>query len=98
MLSAALSVAAIADSQAQDIRLAVRFRPHPPVHRVVVRPVRPGPRYVWVEEEWTPRGRRYDYHPGYWAVPDRGGAIWIKGHWYQHPNGGWAWMPGHWRY
>ncbi len=84
---------AAAQSKAQEI--IVRERP---IHRgpVIVRPVAPSPRHVWVAEEWTPAGSAYTYRAGYWALPPRPRAVWIAGHWGHRP-GGYAWIPGHWR-
>lgn len=81
------------DSQAQII---VRVRPPRP--RVVApRPPMPGPGRVWVEEDWRPRGRTYEWHGGYWTAPPRAGARWIPGHWARR-RGGEVWIGGHWRY
>ena len=93
MLLAATSLFAVASSNAQII---VRVRPHRPGPAVVVRTPAPSPRHVWVDEEWTPNGREYAYHPGYWAMPPHPRAVWISGHW-AHRRGGSVWIPGHWR-
>ncbi len=71
----------------------------PPAPRVVrVRPMVPGPGYLWVDGYWYPRGNRYRWHEGYWTLPPYEGANWVgsryeggmflEGHWsgprYQH--------------
>lgn len=60
----------------------------------------PGPRpysgAVWVGPEWQWRGGRYESVPGYWARPQRYGAIWVPGHW-KRSFRGYKWVPGHWR-
>jgi hypothetical protein len=77
-------------------QIVVRVRPNRPSAVVVARPHRPSDHHVWVAEEWTPNGARYDYHAGYWAVPARPGATWVAGHW-GHRHGGYVWIAGHWR-
>lgn len=93
MLASAISLFAVASSSAQVI---VRARLGRPATAVVVRPVRPAPRYVWVSEEWVPSGRSYVYHPGYWVEPPRPRAIWVAGRW-RHHHHGYVWVGGYWR-
>src|SRR4051812_24056878 len=93
MLITAALLFGVADSNAQ---LIVRYRPHRPGPRAVVRVGRPTPRHVWVDEEWTPSGRTYVYKQGYWAEPPRPGAVWVAGHWAHRPRG-YVWIPGHWK-
>lgn len=94
MFKALIIVAMLAftavESHAQVI---VRVRPVP--QRVAVVP-RPGPRHVWVREEWVPVNGRYVWHGGYWAAPPRPRAIYVQGHW-RHGYRGWVWVPGYWR-
>ena len=94
MMSLGLSLFAGAGAKAQEVVVRARLgRPH---GVVVVRPVRPSPRHVWVGEEWTPGGGTYVYHAGYWAEPPRPRAVWVNGHWGHRPRG-YVWIPGHWR-
>jgi len=93
MLLAITSLFAVANSSAQ---IVVRIRPHRPGPAVIVRTRPPSPRHVWVGEEWTPNGRAYAYHPGYWALPPHDGGVWIAGHWANRPGGS-IWIAGHWR-
>jgi hypothetical protein len=93
MLISAISLFAVATSQAQSI--VVRVRPPRPTTYAATRPHRPSPRHVWVAEEWTPQGGSYAYHAGYWAMPPRPHAIWIAGSW-RHSARGYIWVPGHW--
>ncbi|MDB4924076.1 YXWGXW repeat-containing protein [Mucilaginibacter sp.] len=90
--SAAIVLFVIANGSAQVV---VRTRM---VHHrtVTVRPARPSANHVWIESEWTPRGRTYVERPGYWAVAPHPGGIWVSGHWAHHPRG-YVWVPGHWR-
>ena len=83
---------------AQESRAQIVVRVRPPRPAVVVtRPPAPSPRHVWVEEDWRPHGRSYQWHGGYWAAPPRDRAMWVPGHW-GHRRGGEQWIPGHWRY
>jgi len=53
----------------------------PPPPRVVrVRPVSPGPDYVWVDGYWYPVHGRYVWHGGYWTRPPYAGAVWVGPH------------------
>lgn len=91
--SAALVLFATADSSAQII-VRSRLTHHRTV--VVTRPARPSANHVWIESEWTPRGRTYVERRGYWAAPPRPHAVWVAGHW-AHRRGGYIWIPGYWR-
>jgi len=93
MLAAIASLFAVASSNAQ---IVVRIRPNRPGPAVVVRGPRPSPRHVWVDEEWTPNGGAYAYHPGHWVEGPRPGAVWIPGHWANRPGGSF-WIAGHWK-
>jgi hypothetical protein len=93
MLFSAISLFAVANSNAQVI---VRARLGRPRTVVVVHPARPTPRHVWVSEEWVPGGGTYVYHEGYWAEPPRPRAVWVPGRWRHHP-GGYVWVGGYWR-
>ncbi len=75
--------------------LVVRVRPPRP-KVVVTRPPRPSVAHVWVDEDWRPAGRTYEYHGGYWAAPPRPHARWVPGHWAHHSRTGWVWKPGYW--
>ncbi len=72
--------------------VVVHTRPQPPVY---IRPVAPGPGYVWVDSEWIRRGRHYNYRKGYWVAPGGRYHQYKGGHWQQRRSG-WYWVPGHW--
>ena len=72
-------------------QMVVTERPAPPVY---VRPVVPGPHYVWVDGDWYVSGGRYVWREGYWAPPRK--KHWVGGHWAPR-RGGWYWERGHWR-
>ena len=64
----------------------------PPPPRVLrVRPVAPGPDYVWVDGYWYVVDGRYVWHRGYWTLPPYGGAAWIGPRWEggRYYNGYW---------
>jgi len=65
--------------------------PPPPV-AVRVRPVRPGPRHVWIAGYWEPEGGRYRWHAGYWELPPRPGARWVAPRYRRH-----RYYRGYWR-
>jgi hypothetical protein len=75
-------------------RFYVQVGPPPPV--VVVRPVAPGPRYVWIDGYHRWDGGRYVWVPGRWDVPPRARAVWVPGRWV-HERRGWYFVEGHWR-
>jgi hypothetical protein len=91
-LALSLSAFTAAKSSAQSIYIGVR--PTEPAR--VERPPAPSRDHVWVEGEWEVRDGRYAYKPGYWILPPRPHARWIRGHWRHYPHG-WGWVPGHWR-
>lgn len=78
------------DASAQFV---VKIRPTAPV---IVRPVAPTPRHVWIDGDWVWRGNNYQYVNGYWASPVAVGAAWVPGHW-KSTRRGWIWKKGHWR-
>jgi hypothetical protein len=77
LLSALLLVSGMAFGQ---VSVGIRIGP-PPAPRVLrVRPVSPGPDYLWVDGYWYPSGRRYAWHAGYWTRPPYEGAHWVAPH------------------
>jgi hypothetical protein len=80
-------------SFAVSAQVFVTVRPPAPV---IVRPVRPSPAHVWIEEEWNGRRERYEYAGGRWILPPHPGWIWVPGRW-RHSRFGWQWFPGQWR-
>jgi len=91
MVFLALSAFAVSKNYAQEIVVRARLHGHGPE----LRGERPSRRHKWVSEEWTPSGGTYVYKAGYWAVPPRPDAYWMKGHW-RRRHGGYVWIPGHW--
>ena len=90
--AAILSVIITVVSFTASGQVYVTVRPPAPV---IIRPVRPSPAHVWIEEEWKGHGSRYDYAGGRWVLPPHPGWVWIPGRW-RHTHYGWQWFPGHW--
>jgi hypothetical protein len=98
---AVVTLAAFTKANAQvDIGVNLRLnRPAAYENNERVHPNRPSARHVWVAEEWVWEGGRYTYKPGYWALPPRDRAVWIKGQWVKREyRAGYKWTPGHWFY
>lgn len=74
-------------------QIIVNIRPRAP--RVMAYQA-PRPGYVWVAEDWAPRGRHYAYRGGYWMRAPHPRAVWVPGYWQRHRQG-YAWRPGYWR-
>ena len=62
---------------AADFSVGIHIGPPPPPRVVHVRPVTPGPDYVWIEGYWYPVNGQYRWHDGYWTRPPYAGAIWV---------------------
>lgn len=67
----------------------------PPAAKKEVRPVRPGPAYIWVDGHWKWNGHRYAWVKGHW-VKGKPGKEWVDGHWKRTAKGH-VWVAGHWR-
>jgi hypothetical protein len=63
-----------------QISVGITIGAPPPPRVVRVRPVMPGPDFVWVEGYWYPVGGHYRWHEGYWTRPPYVGARWIGPH------------------
>ena len=73
---AAILLAAASVLGAQ-ISIGIMIGPPPPPRVLRVRPLSPGPEFLWVEGYWYPVGRHYKWHEGYWTRPPYAGAAWI---------------------
>jgi hypothetical protein len=60
-----------------------------------VRPVAPGPGYIWIDGDWVWDGGKYRWHDGHWAM-GRAGRNWHRGFWEPHGSG-WRWHRGGWK-
>ena len=81
---------------ASEAQIIVRVRPVAPRRTVVVRPVAPSPRHVWVEDDWRVNNGAYVYNGGRYIEAPYERARWIPGHWKNTPRRGWVWKEGHW--
>ncbi len=61
-------------------QISVRIGPPPPPRVERVRPLSPGPDFVWVDGYWYPLNGHYRWHEGYWTRPPYEGARWIRPH------------------
>ena len=66
-----------------------------PKSTIVARPAMPHAGYVWIGDEWSPRGGTYVRVAGHWVAP-RKGYVYVAGHWGREGRG-YYWVPGHWR-
>ena len=89
-------ILAVSTAAAGTFHAAVVVRVHPPAPRLVIRPARPAPGYVWVSGRWKWNGRSYVWVSGRWVRPPYTGAVWVTGRW-KRSHGGWVWVAGHWR-
>ena len=74
----ALSLFAIGLAFAAEVNFGIRIGPPPPPRVLAVRPVAPGPDYVWVDGYWYPVEGHYRWHEGYWSRPAYGGSHWVS--------------------
>jgi hypothetical protein len=88
LLTTLLLAAATAFGQ---ISIGINIGPPPPPRVLAVRPVAPGPEFVWVDGYWYPQGRRYRWHEGYWTRAPFAGARWVAP---RHEND--RWFEGYW--
>jgi hypothetical protein len=89
-----LMVTAICFLCSQQIRAQRIYLTEQPKSDVVTHQAAPSPNYVWIEDEWIPKGRTYVHQPGHWVAP-RPHYVWIPGHWVREHRG-WYWTKGYW--
>ena len=68
----------------------------PPVARVEVIGVRPGPAHVWIGGHWLWRESDFVWIGGRWEEPRAGFREWAPHRW-EHDRNGWYFVEGHWR-
>jgi len=96
MLRRGLITAALAGMLFGSAYAAVYVGTAPPPVVVERRPIRPGPRYVWMPGYHRWNGRAYAWAPGRWVVPPRLHAVWVPPRWV-HGRRGWVMVQGYWR-
>jgi len=67
---------AVANCGAQ-IAVGITIGAPPPPRVLKVRPVAPGPDFVWLDGYWYADGHRWKWHPGYWTRAPYVGARWV---------------------
>jgi len=60
-----------------QVSIGVSIGAPPPPRVLAVRPVAPGPGFMWVDGYWYPNGRHWKWHDGYWTRAPYSGAHWI---------------------
>lgn len=65
-----------------------------PADVTYVRPVSPGPDYVWISGEWEYHGGGYHWRDGSWQHP-RANHTWKSGYW-ENGSKGYRWHKGGW--
>jgi hypothetical protein len=60
-----------------QVSLGIRIGAPPPPRVVRVRPISPGPGYIYVDGYWYPSNNRYVWHNGYYTRPPSVGAAWV---------------------
>ena len=88
----ATAIALTCSIYSASAQLYVHVRPVVPV---IIRTEQPGPRHVWVGEDWTVRDGVYVHTGGHWAEPPREGYHYNQGHW-DHDKRGHSWHEGGW--
>jgi len=74
VLALLLGAATLVNGQ---VAVGIRIGPPPPPRVIRVRPVSPGPGYLWLDGYWFADGGRYRWHNGYWSRPPYAGAVWV---------------------
>ena len=77
LLAGSLMAAAPAFGQ---VSVGIQIGAPPPPRVLRVRPVAPGPDYMWIDGYWYPVNGRYVWHAGYWTRPPYAGAHWVAWH------------------
>jgi hypothetical protein len=60
-----------------QVSFGITIGPPPPPRVIHIRPVAPGPDYIWIEGYWYPAGHKYKWHNGYWTRLPYPGARWV---------------------
>lgn len=81
LIALLLGASAMLDAQ---VSIGIRIGPPPAPRVVAVRPIAPGPDYIWLDGYWYADGHRWLWHDGYWTRPPYVGAHWVPG---RHENG-----------
>jgi len=74
-----------------QVSVGIEIGAPPPPHVLAVRPVTPGPDFLWVDGYWYPVNGHYHWHAGYWTRPPYAGAHWVAPH-----HDGHSYYAGYW--
>jgi hypothetical protein len=74
-------------------KVYVNVRPHA---SIVVRTPAPSRSHVWIGDEWTVRGGKYENVPQHWETPPSNRRHWAPGQWRKENGHGNYWVKGHW--
>lgn len=74
LLAAMLLTAGLAFGQ---VSIGIQIGAPPPPRVLRVRPVAPGPAFVWIDGYWYPVRNRWVWHSGYWTRLPFPGARWV---------------------
>jgi hypothetical protein len=74
---------------------SVGYVTSPPADVTYVRPVAPGPHYIWIGGEWVWSSGGYHWREGSWQQR-REGRNWKSGYW-ENGNKGYRWHKGGWK-
>ncbi|MBZ5579249.1 MAG: hypothetical protein LAP40_22025 [Acidobacteriia bacterium] len=73
----ALVILTAGSALAADVSIGIQIGAPPPPRVFAVRPVGPGPGWLWIEGYWYPLAGHYRWHAGYWTRPPYEGALWV---------------------
>jgi WXXGXW repeat (2 copies) len=62
---------------AAQVSVGITIGAPPPPRVLAVRPVAPGPDFVWLDGYWFVDGHKWKWHPGYWTRAPYVGAHWV---------------------
>ena len=66
----------------------------PPLQRIEVVPLSPGPGYIWIRGHWRWHHGGWEWEGGRWELVTQPGSTWVPGQWVVRGNG-WVWVEGH---
>jgi hypothetical protein len=80
-----------------QISIGVTIGTPPPPLRYEVRPVYPGPGFLWQAGYWEPLNNRYRWQPGFWARQPYTDAYYVRP-FYAHDPDGYRLHSGYWEH
>ena len=77
LMTAFAALVMTAGNGAAQVAVGITIGAPPPPRVLKVRPVTPGPDFVWVDGYWFADGHRWRWHEGYWTRVPYAGAHWV---------------------